>query len=110
MFFPLESFVSFVVKFLSNEQGSHSKDTIDLFLWVAGCIMLKLTPEVERALSLGQLYFQPYLPRTVILRSGATLYWPPCALRPRTKGTGQCEESRCVQTGSRFFAPSGRSE
>jgi hypothetical protein len=28
MFFPfvsLESFVSFVVKFLSNEQGSHSK-------------------------------------------------------------------------------------
>jgi hypothetical protein len=25
--FPLESFVSFVVKFLSNEQGSHSKDT-----------------------------------------------------------------------------------
>jgi hypothetical protein len=27
MFFPLESFVSFVVKFLSNEQGSHSKGT-----------------------------------------------------------------------------------
>jgi hypothetical protein len=27
MFFPLESFVPFVVKFLSNEQGSHSKGT-----------------------------------------------------------------------------------
>ena len=27
MFFPLESFVSFVVKFFSNEQGSHSKGT-----------------------------------------------------------------------------------